>query len=149
MKDDSPVEKLLLKGNPRGLERILGVVCLCVGFLLALFALALIQGTLFGRPHGGVYALLVIASALAYLFLVAGIRLLRGKRNSHESLFAPWVCFSISGTLLFTAAVFVAASDPTFAAGQGIASALLLALLAYGAGSHSRAKSLRKGRGAA
>ena len=146
MKNNSPAETILLRENPRAAEWAVGAVCVLVGVLLALFTWTLVQGPFFSKPSGGVYILGSVAAALTCLFAVAGIRLFLGKRNRYGSLFAPWVWFTISGTMLFAAAVFAvfSVSAPTFAAAQGIASALLLALLAYGAGCHFRVKARRE-----
>ena len=146
MKNESSAETILLRENPRTAERAVGAVCASVGVLLALFTWTLVHGPFFNKPSGGIYILVSVSVALTCLFSVAGVRLLLGKRNRYGSLFAPWVWFTISGSMVSAAAAFavLSASAPTFAAAQGIASALFLALLAYGAGSHFRAKVRRK-----
>jgi drug/metabolite transporter (DMT)-like permease len=146
MNNDNSAETILLQENPRGAERAVGAVCALVGALLALFTWTLVHGPFFNKPSGGIYILVGVSAALTCLFFVAGIRLFLGKRNRYGSLFAPWVWFAISGTMLFAAAVFAVSSvsAPTFAAAQSIAAALLLALLAYGAGCHFRGKARRE-----
>jgi hypothetical protein len=80
--------------------------------------------------------------ALTSLFAIAGHRLVFGQANRYGSVFAPWVWFSISATLLAsTLFVSVAAiRHPNIESAQGILSSLLLALLSYGAGAHFRRK---------
>ena len=141
MKNTS-LESVLLQEAPRGFERHLGVLCLLIGVAFTVFTFVLVLGPLLRRHTVGLYVLVTVSASLACLLLVAGIRLLVGQRSGRRSLFAPWVWFTISGTMLLAAVAFsvVAAAAPTFSAGQGIASALLLALLAFGAGCHFRSK---------
>jgi hypothetical protein len=151
MTDQSPAEKALLQPGSTWLERAIGLVAMAVALLLALATYALGR-SLLERPIQslGVVVLFGVLLALTTLFVLAGHRLVFGQANRYGSLFAPWVWFSISATLLATTLFVgvVAIKHPNIESAQGILSSLLLALLSYGAGAHFRRKE-RAGRSAA
>ena len=149
MTDETSAEKALLQPASSWLERVVGLVAMAVALLLALATYALGRALLERpAPSVGVVILFGVLFILTVLFVLAGHRLVFGQPNRHGSLFAPWVWFAISGTLLATTLFLgvVAFKRPTVESAQGILSALLLALLSYGAGSHFRRKArVRKG----
>jgi hypothetical protein len=143
MTDQTPVEKTLLQPASTWLERAVGLVAMAVALLLALATYALGRALL-ERPITsiGVVILFGVLVVLTVLFVLAGHRLVFGQPNRHGSLFAPWVWFAISATLLITTLFVgvVALKQPSVESAQGVLSSLLLALLSYGAGSHFRRK---------
>ena len=120
-----------------------------VALLLALATYALGRALLERpTPSVGTIILFGVLLILTVLFALAGHRLVFGLPNRYGSLFAPWVWFAISGTLLATTLFLgvVTFKQPSIESAQGILSSLLLALLSYGVGSHFRRKArARKG----
>lgn len=143
MQKQTPVERFLLQPGTSKLERGIGLIAVVIGalaFVACLLGIKLLLGGETTTPSF-FYGVLALAT-LSWFFLVAGVRLLLALPNKHGSLFAPWVWFAVSALMLFLAGLFAfrALAQPSFAVGQAIVSALLLALLAYGTGSHFRRK---------
>lgn len=152
MREQTPVERFLLQPGTSRLERGIGLTAVVIGvvlaFIVCVFAIKLLlDGQVVTTPV--LYVGIAVAT-LSWFFLVAGVRLLLSRPNKHGSLFAPWVWFAVSGLMLFLAGLFAVRSwaQPSLADGRAIVSALLLALLAFGAGSYFRRKQ-GKGRNAA
>ena len=143
MQESTPVERFLLQPGTSRLERGIGLIAVVIGalaFVAFLFGIKLLIGGKTTTPSF-FYGVLALAS-LSWFFLMAGVRLLFALPNKHGSLFAPWVWFAVSAMMLFLAGLFAfrALMQPSVPDGQAIVAALLLALLAYGAGSYFRRK---------
>jgi len=143
----SPTEKVLLQSAGTILERLVGVVSCLFGTLLFAAMCFLLHAVLTKRTGTALstYLVLLAVGVLAALLLTAGIRLLLARPNKYGGLFAPSVWFALSAVMLCLA-VFIAFTidAANFGAGaQALISALLFALLSYGAGMHFRGKARR------
>ena len=149
------VKAMLLQPAQRWAEVIVGVASAVFGGLLSLASLNLAIDAFSNGGHIRLAAYLVIfmIAAIATLLLTCGIRLLEGRSPERRSLLAPTIWYGLSGCFLVLAAFVtygIVKHGLTAAAGQALVSALLFALLAFGAGSHfARASPRRRNRGAA
>lgn len=151
MKNQTPTEQVLLRPSPSWLDRVVGLIAMAIALLLVAVIYAL-GHALLQRPALSVGAVVAFAVLLLLtaLFALSGHRLVFREPNRYGSLFAPWVWFSISATLLAAALLggVMAIRHPSAEVAQGILSSLLLALLSYGAGSHFRRKARLRDRAA-
>ena len=142
VKSQSATEQLLLRPAGKILERLVGIASCLLGTLL-FAAMAFLLHALFikrNSPSLTTYSVLLLVGALAALLLTAGTRLLLGRPNKFGSLFAPSLWFILSAIMLSLAVLIsFTISAANFGSGaQALTSALLLALLSYGAGMHFR-----------
>jgi hypothetical protein len=141
--------EVLVEKTPAALNRLVGFVCWAAGFGLAGFAI-FVWWVIFTTPNSvdpGILVLLLVVCALAALMLAAGARLTRAG-EAERTLFGPAVWFAIAGTSLVhgLGLVYAAVAHEGFglSGGAGLASVLLMALFAYGAG--TRALGVRRRR---
>ena len=139
--------EVLVEETPASLNRLVGFVCWAAGIGLAGFAI-FVWWVIFTKPNSvdpGLLVLLLVVCALAALMLAVGARLTRAG-HAERSLFGPAVWFAIAGTsfVLGLSLIYAAVTHEGFglSVGAGLASALLMALFAYGAG--TRALGLRR-----
>ena len=138
------VERFLIQPAGSWLERLVGTVSLLFG--AALFAAScFFTYALLTKPVGNSKAVYIVVLVLVFssaFLLNAGVRLLFAVPNKVGGLVPPAVWFLVSAAMLclagFVAFTFTAARFND--AAQALASALLLALLSYGAGMHFRRK---------
>jgi hypothetical protein len=141
-KTQSTTERLLLQPAGRLLEQLVGIASCILGALLFAATCFLLQTVFTNKssPSFTAYAVLLVVGALATLLLTAGFRLLLARPNKVGSLFAPSLWFILSAVMLCLAVLITfTIRTETFGAGaQASTSALLFALLSYGAGMHFR-----------
>ena len=136
------IPEVLVEETPAGLNRLVGFVCWAAGIALAGFAI-FVWWVIFTKPSmvdPGLLVLLLVVCALAAMMLAAGARLTRTEK-AERTLFGPAVWFAIAGTscALGLGGLYVALTHDGFglSVGAGLASVLLMALFAYGAGSRA------------
>ena len=141
---ESATERLLLQSPGTILERVVGIASCLLGSLLFAATCFLLQEmiTKSTRISLAPYLVLLVVGASAAFLLTAGIRLLFLRPNKHGALFGPSVWFVISAVMLCLAAfiAFTISAANIGAGGQALTSALLFALLSFGAGMHLRSK---------
>jgi hypothetical protein len=134
--------EVLVQETPDALNRLVGFVCWAAGIGLAGFAI-FVWWVIFTKRSSvdpGLLVLLLVVCPLAALMLAAGARLTRAG-HAERVLFGPAVWFAIAGTsfVIGLGLVYVAVTHEGFglSVGAGLASALLMALFAYGAGTRA------------
>ena len=135
----SRTEELLLRPAGKPLERLIGVVCLCIGVALSALTVWLLAAASDRGPLPLVaWLFLLLFVSLAVLFLNLGYRLALNRANEFGSLLSPrfFAGFAFLCLVLAAYGVALAIVNRDYLLGQGIVCALLLALLSYGAACH-------------
>ena len=137
----TPVQEALLAQSSRHFEHAIGWISALIALLLAAFDLFLAAPIVSGRyKELGLWGLLALSVVITYFFASVGYRLIRSKPNSVGSIASPTAWFTCFGLFLVLSIAFVLAAifKRDFQFAQGAALSGLLALLAFGAGSHFR-----------
>jgi hypothetical protein len=142
-RDSNSFQQFLLAPSGRHFEKGVGCVSALIAAVLAAFDVFLLVPMSTGNfKNFGLFSLLVISLALTYFFASVGYRLIRNRPNLVGSVAAPalwFACFLIFAALSI-AFVSSAVLKHDFNFAQGAALSGLLALLAFGAGSHFRGR---------
>ena len=141
-------EELLLQPVGERMERWVGIVCGAIGIALGSLVLWLAVVALTrGRPPIGVWVVMAVVGALAYFFTAVGYRLVRRIPNRYGSILSPRAWSVLTVVFFGGGAIggYLSIIAKDYRHLDGVASAMLTALLSFGAASHFRRKSTRQG----
>jgi magnesium-transporting ATPase (P-type) len=122
---------------------VLGVLCAAIAFLLAMFLVWTLSWVLYNSNGSrGLWLFLATVFLLVWFFSLVAYRLLRDRTNVYGSVLPPkaWYIIAILFCVAGIAFVVLAISTRESAPLGGSLCSWLLALLAYGAGSHFASK---------
>jgi len=142
-------ERLLLQPAGERMERWVGIVSSAIGIalgsLLLWFAVVVLTRGLVAPV--GAWVFMAVVGALTYFFTSAGYRLVRRIPNRYGSILSPRAWSVLAVVFLGGGAIgcYLSIIAKDYRHLDGVASAMLLALLSFGAASHFRRKSARQG----
>ena len=141
-------EELLLQSVGERMESWVGIVCGAIGIALGSLVLWLAVVALTrGRPPVGVCVVMAVVGALTYFFTSVGYRLVRRIPNRYGSILSPRAWSVLTVVFFGGGAIggYFSIITEDYRHLDGVACAMLLALLSFGAASHFRRKSTRPG----
>jgi hypothetical protein len=140
-------EKFLLQPAGKRMERWVGIVCGAFGIALGPLFLWLVVVALTRGPTVGVWIVMAVVGALAYFFTSVGYRLVRRIPNRYGSVLSPRAWSVLTVVFFGGGAIgcYLSMIARDYSHLDGVASAMLLALLSFVAASHFRRKSTRQG----